>query len=323
MICLLIQPIHPAGVDLLRKAGIELRQASAATMDVVAREIEPVDAAITRNAGLNKAAMQAAPRLRVLGNHGIGVDPVDVGCATEIGLPVVFTPYANVRSVAELAIAQMLAIAKRVREADKATREGRFDYRYSRDFRELTGKTLAIIGFGRIGRLTAQIAKAAFDMRIVVYSPSVPEKDVRAAGFDAGRDLDVVLADADVVSLHQTLTPRTKGMFDRDRLFRMKKGATLVNTARGGLVDTDGLVEAVTSGYLRGAAMDVFDSEPLPVGHPFTVTDGIVLSPHIGGATEEAMERTALQTAQQVIDVLEGRRPEYLVNPDVWGRRRK
>ena len=193
MICLLVQPIHPSGIAILREAGLEVRQASAASMDVVASEIASACAAITRNAGLNRAAMQAAPRLRVVGNHGIGVDPVDVAYATEIGLPVVFTPYANVQSVAELAIAHMLAIAKRVREADAAVRTGNFDYRYSRDFWELAGRTLAIIGFGRIGRRTAEIACTAFGMRVVVYSPRVSESEIAEAGFECGRDLDAVL----------------------------------------------------------------------------------------------------------------------------------
>ncbi len=322
MICLLIQPIHPSGVKILEDAGLEVRSASSAAMDVVAKEIRGAAAAVTRNAGLNRTAMEAAHDLLVLGNHGIGVDPVDMAYATEIGLPVIFTPYANVQSVAELVIAHMLAIAKRIREADRAVREERFDYRFSRDFHEMSGKALAIIGFGRIGKRTAEIAKAAFGMRVVVYSPRVGEPAVRAAGFEYGPDLDAVLAEADFVSLHQVLTPETRGIFNRERLFRMKPGATLVNTARGALVDTEGLIEAVSSGHLRGAAMDVFEKEPLPSGHPFTTTDGILLSPHIGGATEEAMERTAVQTAQQVVDVLGGRRPEHLVNPQVWERRR-
>jgi D-3-phosphoglycerate dehydrogenase / 2-oxoglutarate reductase len=323
MICLLVQPIHPSGIAILKQAGLEVRQASSASMEAVAQEIAPASAAITRNAGLNKAAMQAAPRLQVLGNHGIGVDPVDVAYATEIGLPVVFTPYANVQSVAELAIAHMLAIAKRVREADQAVRADNFDYRYSRDFRELSGRTLAIIGFGRIGRRTAEIARIAFGMRVLVYSPRVSEGDIVQAGFECGRDLDQVLAEADYVSLHQVLTPETRGLFNRERLASMKKDAVLVNTARGALIETDALVEAVSSGHLRGAAMDVFEKEPLPAGHPFTATPGILLSPHIGGATEEAMERTAVQTAQQVVDVLQGRRPEHLVNPQAWERRRE
>ncbi|MBJ3774458.1 hydroxyacid dehydrogenase [Acuticoccus mangrovi] len=322
MICLVIQPIHPKGLALLADAGIETRLASAATMDVVANEIADCDAAITRNAGLNRAAMEAAPKLKVLGNHGIGVDPVDVVYASEIGLPIVFTPYGNVQSVAELVFAHLFAIEKRVREADAAVREGNFDYRYTRDFREVTEKRLLIVGFGRIGRRTADIAKAAFQMEVSVHSPSVPEADIVAAGFTPAPDLPVALKSADYVSLHQTLTDKTRGMFDAALLGAMKPGAILINTARGALVDPQALADAVTGGHLRGAAMDVFAPEPPPADHPWLTLPGILLSPHIGGATEEALERTAMQTAGQVVDVLNGRRPEYLVNPTVWERRR-
>ncbi len=322
MICLLVQPIHPSGIGILEQAGLEVRQASAARMDVVEREIAPAVAAITRNAGLSRAAMQAAAGLRVLGNHGTGYDPVDVECANEIGLPIIFTPNANVQSVAEHAIAQMMALAKRVRECDRAVREDRFDYRYSRDFYELSGKTLAILGFGKIGRRTAEIGRLAFGMRVLVYSPSADAREIEKAGFEQRASLDDVLAQADIVSLHQRLTPQTRGMFDRRMLSKMKRGAMLVNTARGALVDADALIEAVEGKHLMGAAMDVFEKEPLPSGHPYGGAQNILLSPHTAGSTEEALERTAVETASQVVDVLEGRKPEFLVNPDVWNRRR-
>lgn len=172
--CLIIQPIHPAGIALLEAAGITPVMASGHDMATVIAQIGDMEAAITRNAGLSRHAMAQAGKLRVLGNHGIGVDSVDVGYATEIGLPVAYTPYANVQSVAELVIAHMLAIARRVREADRSVREGRFDYRYSRDFLELSGKTLLICGFGRIGRLVAAMAKHGFAMTVQVYSPPLP-----------------------------------------------------------------------------------------------------------------------------------------------------
>lgn len=320
--CLLVQPIHHKGIDVLLSAGLEIRQASASTMDVVEKEIAGCVAAITRNAGLNRAAMQAATELEVLGNHGIGTDPVDVAYASEIGLPIIFTPYGNVQSVAELALGQMLAIARRTREADRAVRAGNYDYRYSRDFIELQGKTLAVIGFGRIGRRTAEVAKGAFGMRVVVYDPYLPADAIEAAGAEKGKDLESVLGVADVVSLHLQLTPETRNILDKQRLAQMKPGAMLVNTARGALVDPDALVDALQSGHLRGAAMDVFEIEPLPVDHPFAKEDRLILSPHIGGATDECLERTAVQTAEQVVDVLEGRKPAHLVNPDVWERRR-
>jgi len=321
-LCLLIQPIHQSGIALLKAAGLEVRQASASAMDVVSREIVPAVAAITRNAGLNRAAMEAAVNLRVLGNHGIGVDPVDVKFATEIGLPIIFTPYGNVQSVAEQTVAQMLAIAKRTREADRAVREGNYDYRYSRDFLELYEKTLLIVGFGRTGRRTAEIAKAGFSMRVMAYDPYVDGEEISKQGMEKRESLEDALTEADVVSLHLQLTPETRGLLTRERIFLMKKGAMLVNTARGALVDAEALVEALNTGHLRGAAMDVFEKEPLPLDHPYAKSDKLVLSPHIAGATEACLERTAVQTAGQVLEVLEGKKPAHLVNPDVWDRRR-
>jgi len=322
MKCLLVQPIHPSGTDLLRKSGVDAVLASSPDMAVVRQEVADYDAVITRNAGFSRACIEAAPKLRVIGNHGIGTDPVDVAYATEIGLPVVFTPDANVQSVAELAISHMLAVAKKVREADRSVREGRFDYRFSRAFREIRGTVLAIVGFGRIGRRTAEIAARAFDMRVIVHSPSVTDEVIRSAGFEPSHDLDATLAIADFVSLHRPLRAGAERLIDRRRLFAMKKGAVLINTARGALVDTEALVEALESGHLGGAAIDVFDKEPLPQDHMLARTEGVLLSPHIGGATEEAMARTAYEVAAQVLDVLSSRRPEHLVNPGVWDRRR-
>lgn len=322
MLCLLVQPIHPDGIALLNAAGIEARNASAADMATVTAEIVDADAVITRNAGLSGSAMRAASRLRVIGNHGTGLDPVDLETARDLGLPVVYTPQANVQSVAEHVISQIMAVAKRTREADAAMRENRFDYRYTRDFVELSGKTLLILGFGAIGRRTAEIAHAGFGMRIIVHSPSADPAAIVAAGFEVAADLHAALGQADVVSLHQRLNDRTRGMFGSTRFAVMKPGAILVNTARGALIQTGPLIEAVGSGRLRGAAMDVFDQEPPPEDHPLLRASGVVLSPHIGGATEEALVRTAVQTAQQVIDVIEGRRPAFLVDDSVWEKRR-
>ena len=323
MLCLNIQPIHSRGLKILADAGIETRDASAPDMETVAREISDADAAITRNAGLNGPAIRAAANLKVIGNHGTGYDPIDLDYARDNGIPVIYTPSANICSVAEHAIAQMLLISKRGREADRAMRSGNYDYRYSRDFIELTGKTLGIVGFGKIGRHTAKIAQEAFDMRVLVYSPSVDPKDISAAEYEAYPDLDELLAEADIVSLHQRLTKDTQHIFNAERLGRMKSGAMLVNTARGALIDPDALIEAVDSGHLRGAAMDVFEPEPLPDNHPLIQCEGIALSPHIGGATEEALVRTAIQTASQVVDVLQGKKPEFLVNPETWLSRRE
>ena len=207
-LCLLIQPIHQSGIALLENAGLTVHQASKADMATVAAEVGDAVAVITRNAGFSRQAMEAAPNLKVLGNHGIGTDPVDIVYGTEIGLPIVFTPFANVQSVAEFAIGQMLTIARRSREADRETRGGNYDYRYARDFVELQGKTLGIVGFGRIGRRTAEIARLGFQMRIVAYDPYLDAATIAAEGAEKAESLDDLLARADAVSLHLQLTPK-------------------------------------------------------------------------------------------------------------------
>jgi D-3-phosphoglycerate dehydrogenase len=321
--CLIVQPIHPDGLALLRAAGITPVPASAPDMATVAAEIGGCVAAITRNAGLNRAAMLAAPGLRVLGNHGTGLDPVDMATADEIGLPVVFTPEANVQSVAELVLAQILALSRRLHACDAEVRAGRFDYRYRGDFAEVAGKTLLVVGFGRIGQRVAAMARAGFGMRVLVHAPSHPPAGIAAAGCEGAPDLDAALPQADHVTLHLPLTPATRGLFGAGRLAAMKRGATLVNTARGALVDAAALAAAVAGGHLRGAALDVFDPEPLPAGHPLTQVPGILLTPHVGGSTVEALRRTGLAVAAQVVAVLRGERPEHLANPAVWDRRRR
>ncbi|WP_366656213.1 hydroxyacid dehydrogenase [Fodinicurvata sp. EGI_FJ10296] len=319
---LIIQPIHRAGLDMLQAAGLRLRFATSSDMATVAAEIPGAVAAITRNAGLDRAAMDAAVDLRVLGNHGIGVDPIDTAHASEIGLPVVFTPFANVQSVAEQALALMLAVAKSVPAADAATRRGDFGFKYQTPLVELHGKTLGIVGYGRIGRRTAALARAAFSMPLIVYSPSVPAAAIEADGGQKADSIDALLTEADVVSLHAPLRPESRNLIGAERLALMKPSSILVNTGRGGVVDETALIAHLQARRSLGAGLDVFATESMPPDYPLLSLPNVVLSPHIAGSTEDALKRTAEQVAVQIIDALAGRRPEHLVNPDVWEHRR-
>ena len=321
--CLIIQPIHDSGLDRLREAGLEVRHASAPDMATVAREIAGASAAITRNAGLDRVAMAAARDLLVLGNHGIGTDPVDVATANEIGLPIVFTPYANVQAVAEHCVALLLAVAKRVPAADQATRARDFGFKYRSRTRELQGKTLGIVGYGRIGRRVAAIARAAFDMKLLAYSPSADPERLAAEGVRRCDRLAELLALADVVSLHVPLREATRHLLDADALALMKPDAILINTGRGAVVDESALIAALEAGRIAGAGLDVFESETMPADYPLLGLDTVVLSPHLAGSAEECLERTAVQVADQVVEVLAGRRPPDLVNPEVWPKRRR
>lgn len=322
MKCLIVQPIHEQGLALLRQAGIDCVTPDSATMVEVARAIPACEAVITRNAGLDGAAIAAAARLRIIGSHGAGTNMVDVAAATAAGIPVVNTPGANARSVAELVIAMALALVKRTLALDAAVRTGHWDARYAPGLRELAGATLGIVGFGQIGRALAGIAAHGFGMRVLVYSPSVPPAEIEAAGCALAPDLAALLAAADIVSLHRPGQAGAPPMIDAAALARMKPGALLINTARGGLVDERALADSLAAGRLGGAGIDVFSTEPPPADHPLIGAPNVVLAPHAGGSTDEALARTAVAVAQQVVDALQGRRPRHVVNPEVWERRR-
>lgn len=321
-VCLIVQPIHPAGIAMLEAAGIEARRASSTDMAAVAREIAGCAAVITRNAGLSGAAIDAATQLQVIANHGVGTNKIDVARADALAIPIVFTPYANARSVAEHAIMLMLAVGKRLVACDHAVRGGDWDYRYKPGLQELRGKTLGVVGFGTIGRMTAEIAAHGFGMRVLVHSPAADRSSMAAAGAQACDSLDELLAQADVVSLHRPSRPDTRHMINLAALERMKPAAILVNTARADLIDTTALVNALKEGRIAGAGLDVFDQEPPLADAPLHALPNVVLTPHSAGSTDEALRETAEQCASQIIEVLAGRRPSHLVNAQVWERRR-
>jgi D-3-phosphoglycerate dehydrogenase len=209
--CLLVQPIHSSGVEILKGAGLEVRLAASTDMAVVGQQVRDCVAAITRNAGFSADAIEQGARLQVIGVHGIGVDPVAVSAATAAGVCVVNTPTANVQSVAEHAIALMFALARGIPQADRATRQGNFDFKYQTSLVELGGLTLGLVGFGNIGQATARLG-AALGMQVVAFSPTRPDAVFSALGVARAPSLDDVLRRADILSLHLPLVPSTLGM---------------------------------------------------------------------------------------------------------------
>jgi D-3-phosphoglycerate dehydrogenase len=220
-VCLVVQPIHPVGTERLLAAGFTPRPASSTDMATVAAEVGDAIAVITRSAGLNAAAMNAAPRLRVIGSHGVGVNAIDVAQATELGIPVVNTPDANLGAVAEHTVGLMFAIARHVSSADKATRTGDFDFKYRVPLSDLSGKTLGIVGFGGIGRRVATMAKAALNMTILVASDATSAVTLRELGYEHA-SLDDLLARSDVVSLHRPLLPGSGALIGASELGLMR-----------------------------------------------------------------------------------------------------
>ena len=307
-LCLILQPIHAAGHAALEAAGIDI------TMDVA--RLPDADAMIIREAPWPALPIAQLPRLRVIAKHGVGVNNIPVADATACGVPVVYTPGANQRSTAELAIALMLACARQLPAADLALRRGDWSFRF-RSGVELAGKTLGVVGFGGIGAAVARIASLGLAMKVIVFSPNAPDDTIAATGATRVATIDVLLRGSDVVSLHQPLRADNQKLISTRELALMKPSAILINTARGGLIDEAALHHALATKQIAGAGIDVFVEEPPAPNHPLFALENIVVAPHIGAATEDSMRAMAQSCAAQIIDVLAGRRPAHPVNPTV------
>ena len=317
----IVDPIHPEGVAILRAAGevVELFAPGADADGGWAR----ADGLVIRTSPLPAARIAACPRLKVIGKHGVGVDNIDIAAAARDGVVVFNTPGANALAVAECAVALMLAVVKRIRACHDLVASGRFAERGPLRVGDLSGKTLGLVGGGRIAGEVARICRHGFGMTVLVYDPYSGEARAAAMGAEKVHGLDAMLARADIVSIHTPLTAETRGLLGRGRLAHMKPGAVLVNTARGGIVDEAALAEALAAGKLGGAGIDVFEEEPPAPGNPLLTLPNVVLSPHMAGITEDSARRMAVGAAQGVVDALAGRMPQATLNPEIWDRRRR
>src|SRR5262249_44896518 len=259
------------------------------------------DALIVRSAvDVDAAVLRGASKLRVIGRAGVGVDNIDLEAATKAGIAVMNTPGANAIAVAEHTMALMLALARGICRADSTTRAGKWEKK-SLQGTELRGKTLGIIGLGRIGMEVARRARA-FEMKLIAHDPFVAAPVARELGIELAA-LDQVYAAADYLTLHVGLTPQTAGMINAQALAKMKKGVRLINCARGELVDEAALATALGSKHVGGAALDVFTEEP-PKNSPLLALDNLIATPHIGGSTNEAQDAVGMQIAGQVREYL-------------------
>ena len=265
----------------------------------------------------DREVMDRAPKLVVIARSGIGYDSVNVAAATQRGIYVCNAPESPTVPTAEHAVALMMAVAKQLPTFQHHLRQGDFSIIESHTSTELDGKLLGLVGLGRIGRRVAAIA-AAIGMRVAAFDPYLPDDQFLNA--TRADDLSDMLASADVVSLHIPLTAHSRGLISSESLGRMKRGVILINTARGGLVNTNALVEAVSSGRLGGVGLDVTDPEPLPVGHPLLGFDNVLITPHVASWTPEGKLRMLFTARDEVLAVLTGRMPKHLVNPEVLSR---
>ena len=300
---LVADPLHQAGLDLLSQSEVELDILAPEDRERLGEMLPDYDAIVIRSATrLDAELLSQGEKLKVVARAGIGVDNVDVAAATERGILVVNSPTANLLSATEHTFALMLALARNVPAADRSMRAGEWN-RKGFVGTELQGKTLGVVGFGQIGQRVAARAKA-FDMEVVAYDPFMD------AGMGERLEVELLplgemLGRSDFVTLHVPLTDQTRGVLSSAEMAQMKPGAMLINCARGGVVDEAALIEALDSGHLAGAAIDVFETEPPTdrrlAEHPLTVT-----TPHIGAQTREAQERIAVETVRMLLSALDG-----------------
>ncbi len=282
------------------------------------RAAEFVDAILVRSAArVTRSVIEHARRLKVIGRAGVGVDTIDVDAATERGIAVLTAPSGNTTSAAELTVALLLSLVRRIPAADRSMKRGQWD-RKSFAGVELAGKTLGLVGAGRIGSEVARMAQA-IGMRVLAYDPYLVPDRARALDLEPAT-LEQLLTESHVVSVHVPLTDATRGLIGAAELRRMRPDSWLLNVARGGVVDEDELVVALTEGHLAGAALDVFSQEPLPPEHALRSLENVILTPHLGASTMEAQHNVALEIADAVrLALLEGDLSRAVNAPAIGG----
>ncbi|MAC78602.1 MAG: hypothetical protein CML66_11140 [Rhodobacteraceae bacterium] len=296
-----LQPIAETGITLLRDAGLDVYQARTTTLEELAEPLATARGAITRNFGFPATFIDAAPNLRVIGVHGTGTDRIDRPAANARGIAIVNTPGTNARSVAEHTLSLMLACARRLLPADAATRAGHFEHREQAGAVDLAGRTLGLVGFGEIGRRVAVLARA-LDMEVLVLSAHADPDALAGIGATRASGLEDLLTRSDVLSLHGV--PGSIPVLDARLLGLLPRGAMVINTARGAMIDEAALAEALQSGQLGGAGLDAFQTEPLPADSFLIDCPNLVLTPHIGGSSREALQRTSAEAARKVLAAL-------------------
>lgn len=310
MTILIPETIDQNGIEFLKKRGYNIRFGRGLDIRTLKEDLRGCEGVVMRTARMHREVLLSAVSLKVIGKHGVGVDSIDLDAARELGIRVVNTPGANANSVAEHAFMMMLALARRLSYLYGRYKDGDYAAKDTVKAVEMTGKTLGLVGVGRIGRIVAEKA-AGFGMQVIAYDPfaaadSLPEYIKFTAC------LGNILKQSDFVSLHLPLNDSTRFSFAEKEFAEMKKGAFLINCARGGIVDQDALVEALKS-HLGGAGLDVTEPEPLPPGHPLFMLENVIITPHSGAASEEALKRMAMEACAGVDDVLRGAVPKYSV----------
>ena len=319
---LILDPaIHPDAMALLtQRFSIETLPAHSPEDAVIAKGAG-AEALYLRMCDITRKVIEGIPTLRIVSRHGVGYEMVDVAAATDHGVIVTNTPGANATAVSEFAMAGILALARGVNRIDPQMKSGVLWPRDAFMGCELEGKTIGIIGLGKIGTKVAKHC-LGFDMRVIGYDPLLSPQQAADLGVEYMAIQDI-FQQADYVTVHVPLTDETRHLLNKDSIATMKRGVVIINSARGPIVDEAALIEGLQSGQIGGAVLDTYESEPLAADSPLRTFERVVLSPHAAAQTSESGYRVAMWSAQCVVDALEGRQPAYVVNPEAYEKRRE
>ncbi len=309
-----MKPVREAlrGIAPVRTIPLPFSPITSAEEKKIAKLLQGAAGMLLRPGYITPTLLDLLPDLKIIAMHGVGVDQIDVEACTERGVLVTNAPGANADSVAELTLGLMIGIARQVPQSAWRVHNEKVWGEARHTGSELRGKTLGLVAVGQIGRRVAHLCKA-FGMKVCGYDPGLTAKDIRAQGVRPVK-LDALLAGSDYVSLHAPLTPATHHLIDRKAIAKMKKGAILINAARGPLVDENALARALKSGRLGGAALDVLEGEPPDPKSPIFDAPNILLTPHMAGSTDECLDRIAGTAAMDIGRFLQSKRPKYRVN---------
>jgi D-3-phosphoglycerate dehydrogenase len=321
---LIDRPIHEEALGLLSK-HVEV----VAIFDDDRKKLEEalgvVDGVICSAAlKMREGEIAIGTRIKVIGRPGVGYDSVDVDSCSKHGIPLVYTPDGPTESVAEHVIAMVLMAAKQIPAVQKALKErGDFGIRNRVTGIEVQGKTLGLAGFGRIGRRTAEIAVKGLGMRALVFDPYLKGRPDTGFEYSVAGSLDELAKTADFLSIHVPYSPETDKLIGKKVFAAMKKTAVLINTSRGGVIDEAAMIEALRSGTIAAVGLDVFEKEPPEKDNPLFAMENAILTPHLSSFTEDGKRKMGLAVVEGVLDVLAGRKPRFMVNEEIWEKRRK
>jgi len=307
---LISERVSDETIEFLEANNVEVKAGTGLEHHTVLDEIQDCDAVMVRVMKIDRDIIEHAPKLKVIAKHGVGCDSIDTEAASEFNIPVVYAPGSNSLSVAEHTIALMLSCAHCMRQANMGYAEGNYHIKDSLSISEISGKILGLIGCGNVALHVARIAQFGFDMQILGYDPltnrTIPDYINRV---DAVEDL---IPESDFISIHIPETADNANYFDIEKFSLMKKSAFLINTARGNVIDTEALLSCLNADKIAGAGLDVSNPEPVPSDSELFLKREILLTPHIGAASHESMVRMGRMAAEGVVDVLHGKKPQYV-----------